>query len=491
MLRGIRGRRRIAMLAGIAGALLIPATALADGDTTGVVALEENPALAVNFAWTLIAAFLVFFMQAGFALVETGFARRRNTVNIMSKNFMDFCIGGLAFWAFGFAIMFGGSALASGLGEGNDWFGYSGFFLTGDAYDVSTMELWFFQMVFAATAATIVSGAMAERTKINAYLAYTFLISALVYPIYGHWVWGGGWLSTLDFGQGAKDFAGSGVVHAVGGISALIGAWMLGPRLGKFDANGRPRTIPGHNITFVVLGTFILFFGWFGFNPGSTLAATDLRIAVIAVTTFLAGVTGAVVAFYWSFMRTGKADITLAANGALAGLVAITAPCAYVGAWAAVVIGAIGAIIMIASLSFVERVLKIDDPVGAASVHGAAGLWGVLAVGIFADGTYPALTETTTPVEGLLYGDGGQIVAQLISMAAVVVWTVLAAGLVFFLIRSTIGLRVTRQEEMEGLDMGEHGLRAYPEDEVIEVVEGGGVVVRPGSALPATGGAGD
>jgi Amt family ammonium transporter len=486
MRRWLRGRRRVALLAGLAGALVLPGTALAQADPTGATSIEANPDLAVNFTWTLVAAFLVFFMQAGFALVEAGFARQRNTVNILSKNFMDFCVGGLAFWAFGFAVMFGGSALASGLAEGNDWFGYSGFFLTSDAYDVSTIELWFFQMVFAATAATIVSGAMAERTKINAYLAYSFLISAIVYPVYGHWVWGGGWLSKLDFGQGAKDFAGSGVVHAVGGLSALVGAWMLGPRAGKFGPDGKPRAIPGHSVTLVVLGTFILFLGWFGFNPGSTLAATDLRIAVIATNTFLAGVAGAVVGFYWSFARTGKADITLAANGALAGLVGITAPCAYVEPWASVVIGVIAALVMIGSLWFVENVLKVDDPVGAVSVHAAAGLWGVLSVGIFADGTYPAGAE----VAGLVEGAGGQIVAQLISIAAVVGWTLLASGLIFAFIKATIGLRASPQEEALGLDLAEHGLRAYVEDAPAEAAsraEGSPPAMRP---APAPGGGG-
>lgn len=456
MLQALRSRGLLVGLTGLAGSVLVPATALA-ADPTGVATLEENPLAGVNFAWALLAAFLVFFMQAGFALVEAGFARRRNTVNILSKNFMDFCIGGLAFFAFGFAIMFGGSALASGLDDGNSLFGFSGFFLAGDAYDVTTIELWFFQMVFAATAATIVSGAMAERTRINAYLAYSFLISALVYPVYGHWVWGGGWLSTLDFGAGAKDFAGSGVVHAVGGLSALVGAWMVGPRLGKFGPDGRPRTIPGHNMAFVVLGTFILFFGWFGFNPGSTLAATDLRISVIAATTFLAGVAGAVTAFYYSLARTGKADIGFAANGALAGLVGITAPCAYVAPWAAVVIGVVAALVMAASLWFVERVLRVDDPVGAVSVHGGAGLWGLLAVGIFADGTYG-------DVVGLIEGETGQLVAQLISMAAVVGWTLVAATVIFGLIKMTMGLRVSREEELAGLDVTEHGLEAYPED---------------------------
>jgi ammonium transporter, Amt family len=395
--------------------------------------------------------------------VEAGFARRRNTVNILAKNFMDFTIGGIAFWAFGFAIMFGGSAAASGLDSGNDFFGTSGFFLAGEAGADDTAMLWFFQMVFAATAATIVSGGMAERTKINAYMAYSFLISAIVYPIYGHWVWGGGWLSQLDLGSGALDFAGSGVVHAVGGISALIGAVLLGPRIGKFAKDGTPRNIPGHSMPLVVLGTFILFFGWFGFNPGSTLSGTDTHIAMIAVTTFLAGAAGALTGFYYSFATTGKPDVTLAANGALAGLVAITAPCAFVSPWAALVIGAIGAGIMLASLRIVERIFKIDDPVGAFSVHGAAGIWGVLALGIFADGSYG-------DVNGLITGDVGQLAAQVVSVIALIAWTTVAAGAMFLLIKFAIGLRVPKEDELAGLDATEMGMEAYPDDESPEAV---------------------
>ncbi len=435
-------------------------TAFAQGpDPVGTATLEANPNSPVNFVWVLVTAFLVFFMQAGFALVETGLTRSKNAVAVMSKNFMDFCIGGLAFWAFGFALMFGGSALASGLADGNPFIGMSGFFLSGDANDVNTMLLWFFQMVFAATAATIVSGAMAERTKTTSYMAYSFLISAIVYPIYGHWVWGGGWLWTLPFGSGARDFAGSGVVHAVGGFVALAGAYLVGPRIGKFDKTGKPRVIPGHNVSFVVIGTMVLFFGWFGFNPGSTLAATDLRISVIAVNTFLAGVAGAVVAMYYSLAKTGKGDITLACNGALAGLVGITAPCAYVAPWAAVVIGILAAFIMLASLSFVENKLKIDDPVGAISVHGAGGVFGLLALGIFADGTYGG-------VSGALYGDFGQLIAQVISSVTVIVWSVGAGFVIFYILKKTMGLRASEQEELKGLDTTEHGMEAYSGDVV-------------------------
>jgi Amt family ammonium transporter len=370
----------------------------------------------------------------------------------------------LAFWAFGFAFMFGGSALASGLDVGNPFIGLSGFLLTGAAYDVTTMELWFFQMVFAATAATIVSGAMAERTKVTAYLAYSFFISAIIYPLFGHWVWGGGWLATLPFGAGVRDFAGSSVVHAVGGFVALAGAMVVGPRIGKFGSDdkpsGKPNTILGHNMTYVALGTFILFFGWFGFNPGSTLAATELRISVIAVNTFLAGAAGAVVAIYWGLLREGRLDLGLACNGSLAGLVGITAPCAWVAPWAAVVIGAIGAIVMIWALGFVEKTLKIDDVVGAAAVHGFGGLWGMLAVGIFADGTYG--------VSGLIVGDTGQIIAQLIAMVVVTVWSFVTGYALFYLLKIGMGLRVSREEEIKGLDITEHGMAAYP-DEAYEV----------------------
>jgi Amt family ammonium transporter len=316
------------------------------------------------------------------------------------------------------------------------------------------MELWFFQMVFAATAATIVSGALAERARLNAYMAYSFLISAVVYPIYGHWVWGGGWLATLSLGAGARDFAGSGVVHAVGGIAALVGALMIGPRIGKFDAAGRARSIPGHNMGYVVIGTMVLFFGWFGFNPGSTLAATDLRIAVIATNTFLAGIAGAVVAYYIQFARTGKADIGVTCSGAIAGLVAITAPCAYVDTWAAVVIGAIAGALVIAIAEALESMLHLDDPVWAVACHAGGGIWGLLALGIFANGDYGG-------VSGLIDGDAGQLVAQAISAVAVVAWTGGTSFVIFGALKATMGLRVTERDEMAGLDASEFTQPGY------------------------------
>ncbi len=444
-------RRRLVLAT---AAVLLCASAAWAADPTGPATLKADPNAPVNFTWTLVSAFLVFFMQAGFALLGAGLIRSKNTVNYLTKSYMDFSIAALSYWAFGFALMFGGSKLASGLEHGTPWVGLSGFFLSGTAYDVTTSLYWLFQMVFAATAATIVAGAMAERTRIQAYLAYSFLTSALIYPIYGHWVWGGGWLASLPFGVGARDFAGSGVVHAVGGLLGLVGAAMVGPRIGKFNPDGTPNALPAHNLVYVVTGTFILFFGWFGFNPGSTLAATDLRISVIAVNTFLAGAAGGVVALYASLARTGKADIVMACNGALAGLVGITAPCAYVPTWAAVVIGGVAAVVMMASLGFVERVLKVDDPVGAVSVHGAGGLWGLLAVGLFADGSYG-------DVRGLIVGEVGQLVAQLISMGVVTAWTLATGYVMFRLIRATIGLRASREEELQGLDIPEHGVPAY------------------------------
>ena len=444
----------------LVGAAVSQGVALADRDPSGEATLAADPNAAVNFTWTLMAAFLVFFMQAGFALLEAGSVRQKSVANVLTKNVMDFLMCGMAFWAFGFAIMFGGSALGSGLDKGNDIFGTSGWFLSGDAYDVTTFEIWMFQMVFAATAATIVSGTMAERTKINAYMAYSFLISAIIYPVYGHWVWGGGWLSTLS--TPAIDFAGSGVVHTVGGTAALVGGLMLGPRIGKYGPDGKPRNIPGHSMTLVVLGMLVLFLGWFGFNPGSTLAATSLRISVIAVNTFLAGIAGGLAAYYIRFIETGKVDIAATCSGIVAGLVAITASCAFVPPWAAVVIGIISGPLVVYGARFNEYVIKLDDPVWAVPCHLYNGLWGVLAVGIFADGTYG--------VSGLIDGNTDQIVSQIISMFAVVLWTGITSAAIFGVIKMTMGLRVPREDELAGVDFTEHTQVAYPPDEPVEAM---------------------
>ena len=391
-----------------------------------------------NLIW-MVGAFLVFFMQAGFAFLGAGLIRSKNSVNYMTKSFMDFAIASLSFWAFGFALMWG-TSMAGILGTTN--------FFVLDGADGQTYVDWVFQMVFAGTAATIVAGAIAERTKTQAYFAYSFLVGAIIYPLYGHWVWGGGWLGALT--PAAADYAGSGVVHAVGGFVALAGAVVVGARTGKFNADGSANTILGHNTPYVVIGTFILFFGWFGFNIN-----TGDSIGLNAMNTLLAGATGAVVALYIQLIRTGKADILMACNGALAGLVGITAPVAYVAPWAAVVIGAIAAPIMIVSVNVIEKVFKIDDPVGAISVHGTCGLWGLLAVGIFANGN--------NGTSGLIAGDTAQIVTQLISMAVVLVWALGTGFILFYALKITMGVRVTEAEEMEGVDASEHGLAAYPE----------------------------
>ncbi len=395
-----------------------------------------------NVIW-MLGAFLVFFMQAGFAFLGAGLIRSKSTVNYMTKSFMDFAMASISFWAFGFALMWGTSA--AGIA------GTTNFFVT-DGANGQTYVDWVFQMVFAATAATIVAGAVAERTKTQAYLAYSFIIGAVIYPLYGHWVWGGGWLGSLEaIGlPAAADYAGSGVVHAVGGFIALAGAAVVGPRIGKFT-NGVPNVLAGHNTPFVVIGTFILFFGWFGFNIN-----TGDSIGLNAMNTLLSGATGAVVALYIQLVRTGKTDILVACNGALAGLVGITAPVAFVEPWSAVVIGAISAPIMLMSVGVIERVFKIDDPVGAVSVHGTCGLWGILAVGIFANGN--------NGVTGLVGGNSMQIVSQLISMGVVLAWALVTGFALFLVLKYTMGVRASEEEELQGLDASEHGLQAYTAD---------------------------
>ena len=411
--------------------------------------------ISIDLAWTLLCGFLVFNMQAGFAFLGAGFLQKKNTLNYLAMSFMDFCIGAIIFWAFGFALMFGGSYLAFGLDSGNTLIGHSGFFLSFGSFDYSTSKLWLFQMMFAAAASTIIAGSVAERIKFNTHILCTIALCGIIYPIYGHWVWGGGWLANLPFGSGMKDFAGSGVVHGVGGLIALVGAWMVGPRFGKYNPNGTPNMFHGHNLSFVVLGTLFLLFGWFGFSAGSTLGATDLRVSVIAVNTFLAACTGAIAIMYITYYDTGKYDVVMTCKGSLAGCVAITASCAYVPHWAAVAIGLIAVIILKASLYIMENKLRIDDPVGAISVHGANGLWGLLSVGIFADGSYHG-------VRGLITGSGWQLLSQFIGCIVLMIWTLGLGYLLFYILRKTVGLRVPVSEENTGIDVYEHGLPCYP-----------------------------
>lgn len=398
----------------------------------------------VDTMWVLLAAVLVFFMQAGFAMVETGFTRAKNAGNIIMKNLMDFCLGSIAFWVLGFGLMFGLGAH----GESLSFIGVPDFFVQRDySSSFPTLAFLIFQTVFCATAATIVSGAMAERTRFISYCLYSVIISAVVYPISGHWIWGGGWLSTLGF----HDFAGSTAVHMVGGVAALLGAKMLGPRIGKYAEDGKAKAIPGHSLTLGALGVFILWFCWFGFNGGSSVSMTGddtlLAVSNIFVTTNLAAACASVATMVITWVRYKKPDISMTLNGALAGLVAITAGCDAVSPGGAAIIGVISGIVMVFSVEFFEKVAKIDDPVGAISVHGVCGALGTLLVGLFTlDG-------------GLFYGGGFDLLAvQALGVGSVILWVLVTMSLVFVVIHKTTGLRVSSSEEIAGLDIEEHGL---------------------------------
>jgi Amt family ammonium transporter len=447
--------------------------------------LVDQNRLAINFVWLLVAGFLVMFMQAGFALVETGFTRGKNALHTMSMNFMVYAIGIIGFFLVGFGLAFGGlgtvgSPNLGGLHTLNnmisihigdtDWgiAGGSGFALTGGTYDVGVVAFFLFQLVFMDTAATIPTGSMAERFRFKPFVIYGLFISAILYPLFAAWTWGGGFLSqlgTLGFGSGYADFAGSGVVHSIGGWCALAGAIVLGPRIGKFNKDGSSNTIMGHNQIYAILGTFILAFGWFGFNPGSTLGASGngaLRIGIIAVVTMLASGFGAFSAILYTWWTEGKPNAGMAANGMLAGLVAITAPSGFVGPVAGAVIGAIAGVLVCLAVAFFDRV-HVDDPVGAISVHGVNGLWGVLAVGIFADGTsnYGGYS-----ISGLVSGNVGQMGAQLIGAAVCFVWAFGASFIFFKLLDRVVKLRVSPEVEIQGLDIPEMGSLGYIPDAV-------------------------
>ena len=412
---------------------------------------EEGPSLVdlaqgLNTVWVLLGAFLVFFMQAGFGMVEAGFIRAKNTCNILTKNFLDFCMASLGFFLVGYALMFG---------DGNGFMGLKGWFLLGLEPTKSGVPLyafWLFQAAFCGAAATIVAGGMAERMKFVGYLIYSFIISALVYPIVGHWVWGEGWLSNLGF----ADFAGSTVVHTVGGFAALVGTMVLGPREGKYALDGKPNVLAGHSIPLASLGVFILWFGWFGFNAGSTLGVTDGSvIGRVALNTNIAAAMGGIVAMITVWKRFGKPDLSMAMNGALAGLVAITAPCAYVDPWAALVIGGVGGYVVVRGVELLDK-LQIDDPVGAVPVHGMCGIWGTLAVGVFGKASLGVAND------GIIYGGNPtQLGAQMVGSLCTIAFVVVSMGIVFKLIDKTVGLRVSREEELRGLDIGEHGMEAY------------------------------
>ncbi len=436
----------------------------------------------INVAWLLVAAFLVMFMQAGFAMVETGFTRARNAANTMAMNFVVYPVGVIGFWLVGYGLMLGGvrewpslGAPISGThevtltlaGRSFGLFGAAKFALVTVANDPANLAMFLFAAVFMDTAATIPTGAMAERWKFSAFLVYALFMSMLLYPVYGNWVWGGGWLSSLGvnagLGHGHVDFAGSSVVHMTGGITALAGTLVLGPRLGKFRHDGTVSVMPGHNLPMSVIGTFILAFGWFGFNAGSALSAANARIALIAVNTVLASSAGAIaaLAYVWSSVR--KPDLGITCNGLLGGLVAITAPCAFVSPAAAVLIGLVAGVVVVWSVGLLERRLQVDDPVGAVSVHGACGLWGTLALGLFADGGYGVgWNGVDGPVRGLFFGDGAQLAAQCIGAATNIAFVFGASFGFFRLVDRIMGNRVPAEVEHAGLDTLEMGTDAYP-----------------------------
>lgn len=405
----------------------------------------------IDMVWVLVAAVLVFAMQLGFALVEAGFTRSKSAANIIMKNVMDFSVGSIVYYLIGFGLMFGASFY--GLA------GVSGFLrpelLDLEVFgDLSPSVFIIFQTVFAATAATIVSGAMAERTKFKAYLMYSFVITLFIYPVVGHWTWGGGWLTELGF----VDFAGSTIVHSVGGWAALMGAMIIGARKGKYDPDGKVNAIPGHNLPLGAAGAFILWIGWFGFNAGSTLGVSE-EIGYIAMTTNLAAAAAAFVTMAVTWLRYGKPDVSMTLNGILAGLVGITAGCQVVTLYGALAIGVVAGFLVVFGVEFIDKVLKIDDPVGATSVHLLNGIWGTLAVGLFAN-----YGEGEDAVLGLFYGGGFNLLGvQAIGVIAIGAWVVVTAGLLFIVIKKTIGLRVDSEEEEMGLDISEHGMSAYPE----------------------------
>lgn len=500
----MKNNKKLIALLALVGALAISLAAAfafsVGGDPTGAsyvattgtetisdVATTANKAYyGANFVWIMLTGFAVFFFQCGFAMVETGFCRGKNAAHTMTMNFMVFLVGAIGYFLTGFAFQFGGSGGAAGLGTGGGALdalvsipgiggiiGLKGFMLSGSGiYDPGIYALFFFQMVFMDTTVTIPTGSMAERVKYSSYIMIALFISMFLYPLFGNWVWGGGWLATLgqnfNLGHGVVDFAGSAVVHCMGGMIALSGAIVIGPRIGKFKKDGSAKAFPGHDIPMAIIGTIILFFCWFSFNAGSTLNASDFRLAVVATNTMIAGAIGGFAAMFYMWVVYGKPDPSMTANGALAGLVAITAPCAFVNASASFVIGLVARILVCLSVSFVESKMKIDDPVGAVSVHCVNGMWGILALGLFADGTYgDGLNGVDGAVRGLFYGDASQLAAQLVAIAILIIWGFGVSYVFFRFLDKVWGLRVSPAVELEGLDIPEMGVLAYPDLQLV------------------------
>jgi Amt family ammonium transporter len=487
---GREARGQDAPIPSAATSKVLPAQALR-GNAGNVLETEvARLRVAINAIWIIVAAVLVMALKAGFSLVETGLIRAKNVAHTMSMNFAIYAVAMIGFWTCGFAFMFGGHGPFPALGDpgsldamasvtlfGQRWdlLGYAGFFLGGPASGASVLTIFVFQAMFADTAATIPTGAMAERWKFKAFLAYGFVASMLIYPVFGCWAWGNGWLADLGMmfglGNGLVDLAGSSVVHMTGGLMALAGALALGPRIGKFNKNGTVNAIPGHNVPFVILGTLLLVFGWLGFNAGRAADATDLRIGSIATCTLLATAAGCLTSMLVMWASYGRPDPTMTCNGLLAGAVAISASCGFVNPIGAVAIGALAGALVVGSILFVEKGLKIDDPVGAISVHGVCGAFGTLCVGLFATGEYGGgLNGVVEPPIGLLHGGGfGQLLAQLVGVVANVAWTLPVSLLAFAVIGRLVGNRVSARAEVEGLDVPEMGVLGYVPEETYAV----------------------
>jgi Amt family ammonium transporter len=466
---------------------------MADPSVSELAQALSDTQTAVNLMWTMLCAFLVMFMQVGFAMVETGLVRAKNASHTMAMNFLVYSIGILGFWLVGFGLQMGGvgalSTLGGDAGLSSEFtvmlfgkpfglFGLQGFMLPPTLFTPAIAAMFFFQMMFMDTTCTIPTGALAERWKFSAFVLFSLAIATIIYPVYANWVWGGGFLSQLGknygLGHGHVDFAGSSVVHLTGGVLAFVAAKKLGPRHGKYAADGSALAIPGHNIPMLVCGTFVLAFGWFGFNAGSTLSGTDTRFVVVAVNTMLASAAGACASCFHTWRKFQKPDLSMMCNGMLAGLVAITAPCAFVSSLSAILIGSVAGLLVVESTIFVERVLRVDDPVGAISVHGANGAWGLVALGLFADGSYgKGLNGVTGGVRGLFYGDSTQLLAEFIGIAANLVYVGSMAYVVFALIERFVGNRVSLADEVQGLDLAEMGMEGYS--------------VEAGHALPVLG----
>ena len=475
---------------------VVPEGKTSDETVSTLRTTQAKDHLAINYTWLMTGGILVLFMQAGFALVETGFTRAKNAAHTMMMNLVIFALGTVGWFVCGYALMFGSvsnpalgiTPLGSGAHLG-EWqvISHSGFFLTGHAYDVGILAFFFFQLVFMDATATIPTGAMAERFKFSGFIWWGLFASMILYPVYGNWVWGGGFLSQLGalgpkWGHGSLDFAGSGVVHAMGGVAAFWGAKILGARIGKFDKDGKPRAIPGHHLPMAFLGTMVLLVGWMGFNGASTFGATDFRFTIVIVNTILAAAFGCLTTMFVMWKKYGKPDPSMTCNGLLAGLVAITAPCAFVAPWAAAVIGIVAGVLVVAAVVFVEHKAKVDDPVGAVAVHGANGLWGLLALGLFADGRYgDGFNGVAGNVKGLFYGETGQLWAQLASMVVVIAWCSIACIIFFTILKKAGVLRSDEAAELSGLDMPEMGAFAYP-----DFLEAQGSVFAPSEVTVAS-----